>query len=131
MRRRPLFLFALLGLVVALVPAACGGGSREGETAAAPPAAEELAPAEEPAAAGDPAAGGTVFAESGCGNCHTFAAAGSSGSIGPNLDDLNPDFGRVVEQVTSGGGGMPAFGDELSEQQIQDVAAYVTASTGG
>ena len=48
-----------------------------------------------------------------------------------NLDDLKPPYDAVVSQVTNGGGGMPAFGDSLSEEQIQDVAAYVSSATQG
>ena len=69
-----------------------------------------------------------MFASAGCGGCHTFAAAGSTGSVGPDLDEASPSFDAVVEQVRNGGGAMPAFGDELSEQEIQDVAAFVTGS---
>ncbi len=53
-----------------------------------------------------------------------------SGNIGPVLDDVSVDFDGVVQQVTNGGGGMPAFQGTLSEQQIQDVAAFVVASEG-
>ena len=81
---------------------------------------------------GDPAAGKEVFlGTSGCAGCHTLADAGSTGTIGPNLDDLKPSHDAVVAQVTNGGGGMPAFGDSLSEEQIQDVAAYVSSATQG
>ena len=55
--------------------------------------------------------------------------ADASGTSGPNLDDLQPDFDAVVAQVTDGGGGMPAFGGQLSPEQIQAVAAYVVDST--
>jgi cytochrome c6 len=88
---------------------------------------EPTAPAQ-----GDPVAGKEVFlGTSGCAGCHTLADAGSTGTIGPNLDDLKPSHDAVVAQVTSGGGGMPAFGDSLSEEQIQDVAAYVSSATQG
>jgi mono/diheme cytochrome c family protein len=81
---------------------------------------------------GDPVAGKEVFlGTSGCAGCHTLADAGSTGTIGPNLDDLKPSHDAVVAQVTNGGGGMPAFGDSLSEEQIQDVAAYVSSATQG
>jgi cytochrome c6 len=70
-----------------------------------------------------------VFASAGCGGCHTLKAAGAEGNVGPNLDQLKPAYDAVVDQVTHGGGGMPAFGDQLSEEQIQNVAAYVVAST--
>jgi len=80
---------------------------------------------------GDAAAGEAVFASAGCGGCHTLKAAGSSGTVGPNLDDAKPDHALVVDRVTNGSGVMPPFGDQLSEKQIQDVAAYVVASTQG
>ena len=83
-------------------------------------------------AQGDPVAGKEVFlGASGCAGCHALSDAGSTGTIGPNLDDLKPSHDAVVAQVTNGGGGMPAFGDSLSEDQIQDVAAYVSSATQG
>jgi cytochrome c553 len=78
---------------------------------------------------GDAAAGESIFADNGCGSCHTLAAAGTSGSIGPNLDEAKPDFELAVDRVTNGSGAMPSFGDSLDEQQIRDVAAYVVEST--
>jgi mono/diheme cytochrome c family protein len=72
-----------------------------------------------------------VWASAGCGSCHALAAAGAEGSVGPNLDELKPDFDSIVAQVTNGGGGMPAFSDSLSEAEIADVAAYVVQSTSG
>ena len=80
---------------------------------------------------GDAAAGKEVFASAGCGNCHTLADAGASGTVGPNLDDLNVTVEQAAEQVTNGGGGMPAFSGGLSEKQIADVAAYVVEARGG
>ena len=84
-------------------------------------------PAAIPASA-RPAAGKGVFGNAGCGSCHTLAAARASGQIGPNLDSLRPDFETVRKKVESGGGGMPSFGDRLTEAQIRDVAAFVAAS---
>jgi cytochrome c6 len=78
---------------------------------------------------GDAAAGKAVFASAGCGGCHTLKAAGSTGNVGPNLDDLKPSFEAVQHQVEVGGGPMPSFKDALSAKQIQDVAAFVVAST--
>jgi sulfite dehydrogenase len=92
------------------------------------PATTETAPG---APAGDPAAGEAVFASAGCGGCHTLEAAGSSGKVGPNLDDAKPDQALVIERVTNGMGVMPSFSGDLSEQQIQDVAAYVADATQG
>jgi mono/diheme cytochrome c family protein len=82
------------------------------------------------AGAGDPAAGKEVFVAN-CGTCHTLADAGTTGTIGPNLDDSQPDESLVVDRVTNGQGAMPAFSETLSEQQIADVAAYVSQSAGG
>ncbi len=78
---------------------------------------------------GDPVAGKTVFVAN-CGTCHTLADAGTSGTIGPNLDDSQPSAELVVDRVTNGAGAMPPFADTLSEQQIADVAAYVSQTAG-
>ena len=76
--------------------------------------------------------GSAVFASAGCSGCHTLAAANATGTVGPNLDQLKPDYQAVTAQVTNGGPGMPAFGKgQLSTQQIADVSAYVVVSTGG
>ena len=65
-----------------------------------------------------------------CGSCHTLADAGTSGAIGPELDGGGYAADRVEEQVRNGGGGMPAFEDALSDEEIQEVAAYVAAASG-
>lgn len=75
------------------------------------------------------AAGKEVFLAQ-CGTCHTLADAGTTGSVGPNLDSAQPTLELTVERVTNGQGIMPSFADTLSEEQIQDVAAYVAAVAG-
>jgi mono/diheme cytochrome c family protein len=81
---------------------------------------------------GDPVAGKEVFLGSaGCGTCHTLADAGTSGTVGPNLDDSKPSVDLAVDRVTNGAGAMPPFADSLSEQQIRDVATYVSQAAGG
>jgi len=80
---------------------------------------------------GDPASGKQIFAEKGCGGCHTLADAGSNGTVGPNLDDAKPSFELAVTRVTEGRGAMPSFKDQLSAQEIADVASYVVQSTSG
>jgi mono/diheme cytochrome c family protein len=52
------------------------------------------------------------------------------GQIGPNLDESTLDLDAVVTQVEEGGGGMPPFGGQLSEEDIANVAAFVVASQG-
>ena len=71
--------------------------------------------------------GPAVFALAGCGTCHTLMDAGATGGGGPDLDDLMPSLGDVENQVYNGGGGMPPFGGQLTNQQIADVAAYVSS----
>jgi mono/diheme cytochrome c family protein len=78
---------------------------------------------------GDPTAGKAVFTSAGCSGCHTLKAAGATGTVGPNLDQLKPAEARIVLQVENGGGPMPAFKNQLSAKQIQDVAAFVYTST--
>jgi cytochrome c6 len=80
---------------------------------------------------GDSKKGSSVYASAGCGSCHTLLAAKSTGTVGPNLDTLKPDYRAVTAQVTNGGAQMPSFKSTLKTQQIADVAAYVVDSTGG
>ena len=75
-------------------------------------------------------AGREVFVSAGCGSCHTFGPGDSSGTVGPNLDELRPTAAAVEEIVRAGRGAMPAFGQRLSDEEIADVARFV-ASDGG
>ena len=90
--------------------AGCGGGGEEDS----PPAA----------------AGAEKLYSDNCGNCHTLAAAGSTGKVGPNLDQLKPGPDLVKSQVVNGGGGMPAFGGKLTDEQIQQISDYVADNAG-
>ena len=74
-------------------------------------------------------AGKAVFTSAGCVACHTLADAGATGTVGPNLDDRQPDLGRVVDRVTKGKGAMPPFKGTLTDAQIAAVAAYVVKAT--
>jgi mono/diheme cytochrome c family protein len=65
-----------------------------------------------------------------CGSCHTLKAAGTTGTVGPNLDLLKPPFPRVKKQVINGGVIMPAFKGTLTDAQIKAVAKYVAQHAG-
>jgi mono/diheme cytochrome c family protein len=115
-------------------PAGTDTGAATGTDTAAAPAGTDTAAATgtDTAAApatGDAAAGKTVFTAN-CGGCHTMADAGTSGAVGPNLDDLKPDAATVQKQVENGGGAMPAFKGTLSDADIANVAAYVASAAG-
>ena len=60
-----------------------------------------------------------------CSSCHTLKAAAATGTIGPNLDQLEPAFAVAQRQVTNGGAVMPAFKGVLSPAQIDAVAKFV------
>ncbi len=77
---------------------------------------------------GDPAAGKAIFTSSGCSGCHTMAAVGATGTVGPNLDEYLPPLTLIVDRVTHGTGTMPSFKSRLSVKQIKDVAAFVYAN---
>ena len=97
-------------------------------TATQPPAAPQ----------GDPAAGKQLFAAQGCNSCHTFAAAGSSGTVGPDLDKAlqGKDAAFVRESIVDpnkeiASGYQPSimpgtFGQALTPKQIDDLVAFLT-----
>ena len=64
-----------------------------------------------------------------CATCHTLQDANSNGNIGPNLNEIKPNFARVLSAVTNGIGVMPAYQWQLSDEEIEAVATYVVEST--
>ena len=62
-----------------------------------------------------------------CAGCHTLAAVGAKGTVGPNLDQLDVDVARAEHQIRRGGGGMPPFEGQLSDEQIKALAAFVAS----
>jgi cbb3-type cytochrome c oxidase subunit III len=65
-----------------------------------------------------------------CSSCHTLKAAGATGTVGPNLDQLKPSQAIAQHQVEVGGGVMPAFKGKLSDEQISAVAQFVSSNAG-
>ncbi len=100
---------AAAAAVGALALAGCGGGGGSTVPANAPP-------------------GQKVFADN-CATCHTLAAANASGTVGPDLDHKNLAAATVADKVRHGAGGMPAFSDQLSDTQIQQVSQFVSKSS--
>ena len=147
-RRRPNFPEGHLGWFIAACVVLTAGmlltigfvakESEEGHEAAETHATEtEPAPAEPPpeptepppAAGGSTAVGEVVFTTN-CGSCHTLGAAGTTGTVGPNLDQSQPPEALVVDRVTNGKGIMPSFAGTLSDEEIAEVAKYVSAIAG-
>ena len=130
-------------LALAFLLAGCGGASTVSPTAETvvgeTPQATTTAPA---AAKGDAKAGEALFTSQGCGGCHKFQAAGTNGTVGPDLDKLtelaqNANQGSLEEfthesianpsaYVEKGfSPTMPNFGETLSDQQIADLTAFL------
>jgi mono/diheme cytochrome c family protein len=115
-----------LGIAVSLIAlvllGACGGGGGGGSSTSSGGSAS--------GSSGSASAQGKTVFTSNCGGCHTLKDAGTTGSVGPNLDDVQPDKATVVRQVNNGGGPMPSFKGKLSSAQINDVSAYVSSVAG-
>jgi mono/diheme cytochrome c family protein len=127
-----------------------GGGS--GEVTNQPPTATttptgtetETETGQQPA--GDPAAGKEIFtttAQPPCSSCHTLKEAGATQTIGPNLDEVlkGKDAAFIHEsivdpkaEVATGyqPGIMPdTYGEQLDEQQLADLVAFLVQATKG
>jgi len=129
----------LVPLVFSLALLAAGCYSTPSSTPAPPPpppaTTEQAAPlppatTAQASTGGSAEAGKAVFLSAGCTGCHTLAAVGSTGTVGPSLDERKSSFDLVVDRVTNGKGAMPPFQGQLSDQQIKDVAAFVSESAG-
>lgn len=135
MRQSLLVLLAIAALAGGLLAVAIAVADVTGGGPGAVPTTSYAYTAPSGTGASPPPAGGTavgkqVFQTAGCASCHTLADAASSGNVGPNLDDARPSFDRVVDRVTNGRGVMPPFKGQLSDQQIKDVATYVSSVAG-
>lgn len=97
--------------VLAAVLAGCGGDS--GTTTTAAPTTETTG--------GGSAIDAAALYSSSCASCH---GADGSGGIGPDLRGA-ADTATVAQQITQGGGSMPAFADKLSTDEVDALADYV------
>jgi mono/diheme cytochrome c family protein len=114
-------------VALALLLTACGGGGGSSSSSSSAPASTGSSSSGGSETAS--AQGKQVFSQN-CESCHTLKDAGSTGSVGPNLDDLKPDEATVKTQVENGGGPMPAFKGKLSDAQITAVSQYVSSVAG-
>ena len=74
--------------------------------------------------------GKDIFLNAGnCGSCHSLKDANTVANVGPNLNEIKPDIGRVINSVSNGIGVMPSFLGILSEKEINAVAYYVSESS--
>jgi mono/diheme cytochrome c family protein len=96
--------------------------------------------------AGDPAAGKEIFttmAQPPCSSCHTLKEAGATQTIGPNLDEVlkGKDAAFIHESIVDPNaevatgyqpGIMPGtYGEQLDEQQLADLVAFLVQATKG
>ena len=73
--------------------------------------------------------GKEIFLNAGnCATCHSLKEAGSNAMVGPNLNQIRPDIGRVKNAVLNGIGVMPAYQGILSSEEIDAVSHYVSES---
>ncbi len=145
MRRMRVLALLLSTALLAVPVAGCGGDDDEGAT---PPPAAESQPAETATTetattetgTGETGTGGggdsaarELFASQtspACGSCHTLADAGTTGTVGPNLDQVRPDAGTVERALQTGPGIMPQFTDQLDDEQVKQLAEYVSSVAG-
>ena len=74
--------------------------------------------------------GKEIFLNAGnCATCHSLKDAGSNAMVGPNLNEIRPDIGRVIISVTNGAGVMPSYLGILSQDEIEAVSYYVSEAS--
>lgn len=72
--------------------------------------------------------GKTIFtakAQPGCGVCHSLEDAKAQGVVGPSFNTLKPSLAQLRSAITQGVGAMPAYGGQLSTDEVEALAAYV------
>ncbi len=74
--------------------------------------------------------GKEIFLNAGnCATCHSLKDADSVANVGPNLNEIRPDIGRVIISVTNGAGVMPSYLGILSQDEIEAVSYYVSEAS--
>ena len=119
---------AVLALLVAAYSIGYNRGEDEGGGGAPAAATQEQTQTDQQRPATGP--GKELFSQN-CGSCHTLDAAGTSGTAGPDLDQLRPDAAVVQAAIENGGtgsGAMPA--NIVTGKRAQQIADFVSASAG-
>lgn len=92
---------------------------------------------------GDSKRGSDIYASSGCGGCHTLAAANATGTVGPNLDQYLPgqSAAAISKEITDpqasyakgyeGNNAMPTtFGTDISPQDLKLLVQFLIDNAG-
>jgi len=79
--------------------------------------------------AGDARAGELTWVVEGCSNCHTLGGDPAKSQEGPNFDKELPDRETIIEVTRDGKGAMPGFGDSLSQEDFENLAAYIAETS--
>jgi mono/diheme cytochrome c family protein len=74
--------------------------------------------------------GAAIYRASGCGTCHTLAAAKTQSSVGPDLDVVRPSYATVLRVVRHGSGEMPSYRGTLEPDVIRALATFVSKQAG-
>jgi cytochrome c551 len=106
-----------------LLGAGCGGGDGGGDEPSGGDTGGSSA-----AAPDTDSAAIALFDSAGCAGCHVFSVADASGPVGPNLDDTTMSKTEIEARIANGGGGMPAYEDELSSAEISSLAGLIADS---
>jgi cytochrome c551 len=119
---------ALLVFALCVGATACGGDDDTDATTTTEETTTETTTTEDTTTTTEAAAGREIFVAN-CGSCHALSDAGTSGAVGPSLDGIGLDAPAIETQVRNGGGGMPAFEGQLTDEEIAAVSSYVAGSS--
>jgi mono/diheme cytochrome c family protein len=128
-------LATILLTALALAAVGCGGGENTSANQSTEPdvttGTATGATTSDGGGEGDAQAGSIIWVTEACSNCHAIDGMPATSLDGPNFDQEKPDHDTIVEVVTNGKGSMQGFGDTLSPEDIENVAAYVEQSARG
>jgi len=136
-----LVLAALVVIVMGIAIAGVGMGEAPAERQAAPaPQAVAAAQGRIERAGAAATRGRALFEDEGCGRCHSIAASGADGKLGPRLDTLDDDGDDIAEAIVEPrddtADGFPEklmpddYAERLSDREVADLVAFVGAASG-